>query len=111
VHSTRNLIKKENTVVAIEHNNKYISKADYKIELGPEGGPGGGYLISAGAENNAQSLILKFKKVLAVFLSRLSASAVTKVDFPEPETPVMHVIPPIGNIAFCFEKVDQEADI
>ena len=62
IDATRNLIKKENTVVAIEHNKKYISKADYKIELGPEGGPGGGYLISAGAENNAQSLILKFKK-------------------------------------------------
>lgn len=42
---TKSLIKKGNTVIAIEHNKQYITEADKIIELGPVGGPKGGYLI------------------------------------------------------------------
>ena len=38
-------LKKGNTVIAIEHNKQYITEADKIIELGPVGGPKGGYLI------------------------------------------------------------------
>ena len=38
-----------NTVVVIEHNLDVIRSADYLIDLGPEGGSGGGRLIAAGA--------------------------------------------------------------
>lgn len=62
IDATRSLVQKGNTVIAIEHNKQYISEADYKIELGPEGGPKGGYLISSGAGNNNIKLILDFKK-------------------------------------------------
>lgn len=62
IDATKSLIQRGNTVIAIEHNKQYISEADYKIELGPVGGPEGGYLLSAGAEQNNQKLIFDFKK-------------------------------------------------
>jgi excinuclease ABC, A subunit len=37
-----------NTVVIIEHNLDVIKVADYIIDLGPEGGDGGGSLVFAG---------------------------------------------------------------
>ncbi len=37
-----------NTVVVIEHNLDVIKTADYMIDLGPEGGDGGGQLVAAG---------------------------------------------------------------
>lgn len=63
IDATRSLIKKGNTVIAIEHNKQYISEADYKIELGPVGGPEGGYLISSGVEQNNLKPIFDFKKL------------------------------------------------
>jgi excinuclease ABC subunit A len=37
-----------NTVVVIEHNLDVIKTADWIIDLGPEGGDGGGYIIAEG---------------------------------------------------------------
>ena len=37
-----------NTVVVIEHNLDVIKTADYKIDMGPEGGDGGGTVIAKG---------------------------------------------------------------
>lgn len=37
-----------NTVVVIEHNLDVIKTADYILDMGPEGGDGGGYLIAQG---------------------------------------------------------------
>ena len=37
-----------NTVVVIEHNLDVIKTADYLIDLGPEGGDGGGELVVCG---------------------------------------------------------------
>lgn len=45
VDATKRLIEKGNTVLAIEHNQQYISAADKVIELGPVGGPSGGYVV------------------------------------------------------------------
>ncbi|VAX30757.1 Excinuclease ABC subunit A [hydrothermal vent metagenome] len=42
------LVEKGNTVVVIEHNLDVIKCADYIIDLGPEGGEDGGYLVAAG---------------------------------------------------------------
>lgn len=42
------LVEKGNTIIIIEHNKDVIKCADYVIELGPEGGEEGGYLIKAG---------------------------------------------------------------
>ena len=37
-----------NTVVVIEHNLDVIKTADYIIDIGPEGGEGGGTVVAAG---------------------------------------------------------------
>lgn len=42
------LVDKGNTVVMIEHNLDVIAQADYIIDLGPEGGNGGGQIIATG---------------------------------------------------------------
>ncbi|MFC1534030.1 excinuclease ABC subunit UvrA [Thermodesulfobacteriota bacterium] len=63
------LVELNNTVVVIEHNMDVIKTADYIIDLGPEGGDKGGYVIGAGTpeeiENIKKSYTAKFlKKVL-----------------------------------------------
>lgn len=42
------LVALNNTVVVIEHNLEVIKAADYIIDLGPEGGDEGGYLVASG---------------------------------------------------------------
>jgi len=42
------LVESGNTIVVIEHNLDVIKTADYIIDLGPEGGDGGGKVIAAG---------------------------------------------------------------
>lgn len=42
------LVDKGNTVIVIEHNLDVIKIADYLIDMGPEGGKGGGVLLSYG---------------------------------------------------------------
>ncbi len=50
------LVNKGNTVIVIEHNLDVIKASDYIIDMGPEGGRGGGELLSYGTpEKVAQS--------------------------------------------------------
>ena len=42
------LVEKGNTVIVIEHNLDVIKMADYLIDMGPEGGKGGGQLLCCG---------------------------------------------------------------
>jgi excinuclease ABC subunit A len=43
------LVDKKNTVLTIEHNLDVVKCADYVIDLGPEGGEGGGNLVANGS--------------------------------------------------------------
>jgi excinuclease ABC subunit A len=44
----KRLVNKGNTVLVIEHNLDVIKTADYIIDLGPEGGEEGGYIVAEG---------------------------------------------------------------
>ncbi len=65
----RKLTESGNTVVVIEHNLDVIKTADYIIDIGPEGGEGGGTVIAEGtpekvAENPVSYTGLYIKKML-----------------------------------------------
>jgi excinuclease ABC subunit A len=62
------LVDAGNTVVVIEHNLEVIKTADWIIDLGPEGGDGGGEIVAAGTPEdvakNARSYTGQYLKPL-----------------------------------------------
>jgi excinuclease ABC subunit A len=61
------LVERGNTVLVIEHNMDVIKSADYIIDMGPEGGEGGGNVIVTGTPEQ----VSKAKKsITGKFLQR-----------------------------------------
>jgi excinuclease ABC subunit A len=65
LHVLNKLVDRGNTVLVIEHNLEVIKVADYIIDLGPEGGERGGYII---AEGTPEELIRNKKSFTATYL-------------------------------------------
>src|SRR5215212_9906078 len=56
LHLMHGLVERGNTVVVIEHNLDVIKTADHVIDLGPEGGDGGGYIIALGTPEHVATV-------------------------------------------------------
>ncbi|HDM31751.1 MAG TPA: excinuclease ABC subunit UvrA [bacterium] len=61
----RELVKRKNTVLVVEHNLDVIKNADWIIDLGPEGGEKGGYIV---AEGPVEKIIKNKKSFTGKFL-------------------------------------------
>ena len=59
------LVDKGNTVIVIEHNLDVIKMADHIIDMGPEGGRGGGRLLQSGTP---EEIILNEESYTARYL-------------------------------------------
>jgi len=62
------LVDAGNTAVVIEHNLDVIAEADWIIDLGPEGGAGGGLIVAEGAPEDVAQRDTHTGRVLAEFL-------------------------------------------
>jgi excinuclease ABC subunit A len=49
VRALRRIVAEGHSVLVVEHNIDFIAQADYLLDLGPEGGDGGGRLVACGA--------------------------------------------------------------
>jgi excinuclease ABC subunit A len=63
----KELVNKGNTVLVIEHNLDVIKNADWIIDLGPEGGEKGGYII---AEGKIPDIVKERKSWTGKYLSK-----------------------------------------
>jgi excinuclease ABC subunit A len=63
----KELVNKGNTVLCVEHNLDLIRNADWIIDLGPEGGEKGGYIV---AENTPYGIAKNPKSYTGQFLKK-----------------------------------------
>ncbi len=75
IHVLHQLVDAGNTVVVIEHNLDVIAEADWIVDMGPEGGTGGGRLVVAGSPTRVMSTPASHTgEALKAFHERLTAS-------------------------------------
>ncbi len=71
----RALIDNGGSIVVIEHNMDVIKTADYVIDLGPEGGTGGGHIVATGTPEEVEKVKGSFTgKYLEAYLKPKNAS-------------------------------------
>ena len=61
------LVADGNSVLLVDHDTQILSEADWLIEMGPEAGVGGGYVI---AEGSIPQIISNKKSMIGPFLSK-----------------------------------------
>jgi len=65
------LVDQGNTVLVIEHNLEVIKTADYLIDIGPEGGAGGGRIVAEGRPEEVAAVAESYTgRYLAPYLAR-----------------------------------------
>jgi len=73
------LVNRGNTVIIIEHNLDVIKLADYIIDMGPEGGRGGGQVLTTGTpEEVAKSTLGYTPRFLKAILKKAAAGATSR---------------------------------
>ncbi len=94
IENLRRLVEAGNTVVVVEHHLDLVRAADHVVELGPEGGPGGGRVVFSGS---AAAMLQRGRTLTADYLrahrdATLGDPAQPAVVTPLPPTdPVVHV--------------------
>ncbi|MDQ6918260.1 MAG: excinuclease ABC subunit UvrA [Candidatus Dormibacteraeota bacterium] len=83
LHVLHRLVDQGNTVVVIEHNLEVLKTADWMIDLGPEGGDKGGYLVATGTPEqlarNPASYTGQYLRPILERAGTLKSSAKAKV--------------------------------
>jgi len=71
------LVEAGNTVVVIEHNLDVIKTADWIIDMGPEGGDGGGEIIATGTPEDVAGIAESYtgEYLAGILKGRVSAAA------------------------------------
>lgn len=76
------LVDRGNTVLVIEHNLDLIASSDYILDLGPEGGSGGGQLVAAGTPEqiikNTRSVTGEYLKEHSVKIQKTASGKSVK---------------------------------
>jgi excinuclease ABC subunit A len=60
LHVLKRLVELGNTVIIIEHNLDVIASADWLVDLGPEGGEGGGTIVAEGTPEQVAEKITSY---------------------------------------------------
>jgi len=101
LHVLQGLVDKGNTVIVIEHNLDVIKNADWIVDMGPEGGNGGGRVVAEGTPEEVAELEDSHTgRFLAPVLarsartpSRATGSRVTKDAAATKSTPAKSSVP------------------
>jgi excinuclease ABC subunit A len=75
LHVLRALVKKGNTVLVIEHNMDVVKVADHVVDLGPDGGQGGGRILFSGTPEELADADTHTSRYLREELERTRAEA------------------------------------
>jgi len=102
------LVAAGNTVLVVEHNLDVVKRADWVIDLGPEGGAGGGRIIAAGTpEQIAKTKGSHTGKALAPILAaaKQAAQAATGKPARKPAVRRKRVADPAAAVAAMLDTV------
>jgi excinuclease ABC subunit A len=90
------LVEKKNSVVVIEHNLDVIKTADWLIDLGPEGGKGGGRIIAEGVPESVAQSRTETGSFTGLYLyeelerdRKYAQTAITRAETHRPYEPIM----------------------